>query len=100
MDEFPEDYEDDDDDDFDDVSYLTEDELYEKHRNDIRYEIACQLKCPQSAVTEEMVTEVEKRGWSVDDDTPYCLTCGCEIRATLEQMPKRKFCGFCRAGLN
>lgn len=97
MDEFPEDYDEDEDDEFNVDLYLTDEE---KTRKGIAFDIARHMKCPIDAITDEMISEVERRGWSIKDSGPYCLFCGIGIHATLEQMPKRMFCGFCRAGLN
>jgi hypothetical protein len=98
-DEFPEDYDDDveyDDDDY----FMTDEESYEKFRKDISIDIAIKLKCPPEEVSEEMINDVERSGWSIREGSPYCLFCGCEIVKSIELMPTRKFCGQCRSKLN
>jgi hypothetical protein len=102
FDEFPEDYldeiEDIDDEEF--LACLDEEIAYEVHRKQIAADIARYMKCPMDAVTDEQINEWESRGWSISDGEPYCLSCGMEIKSSLEKMPQRKLCGSCRSTLN
>jgi hypothetical protein len=64
-------------------------------------EVSILVGCAPDDVSDEDIERIKSKGWSVTlNGEPYCLTCGCEIKSSLENMPNRKFCGSCRYSLN
>lgn len=69
--------------------------------DDLIDDLAETFGCSADEVCQEDIMVTSRRGWLLDTDgKPYCTFCGCYIREKAEDMPKRKFCGFCRNRLN